>query len=93
MTALMRRHIKIISWCGVLVLCLSVCVQLLGVSGTLLYFADSEDDFQTSVMVGFTIVSGSVTFLPWLTCGYVSAQNPSITAFLWSKTLFHPPLG
>jgi hypothetical protein len=88
----MQKRITILAWCGIFILCLAVCFQLLGVPGTLLNVTDSEDDFQASVMMGYSIVTATVSFLPRLTSFSASPENPSDNAFLWSKVPFHPPL-
>ena len=92
MTAGIRRLISSASWCGVLILCFAICFQLLGAPGTLFNFADSEDDFQASVMLGYTIASGTVSVLPRPASTRASIEIPSTHTFLASYTLFHPPL-
>jgi hypothetical protein len=80
------------SWCGILILCFVICFQLLGAPGTLLGFADSEDDFQTSVMVGYTITSAPSFSLPWLTSFFGFTELASVPVFLRLYSFFHPPL-
>jgi hypothetical protein len=88
----MQKRITALSWCGIFILCLAVCFQLLGVPGTLLNFADSEDDFQASVMTGYSITTAPVSFLPRLTTLLAISNNHSINAFLSPDVPFHPPL-
>lgn len=92
MAAIAKRHITSISWCGILILCLAICCQLLGAPGTLFTFADSEDDFQASVILGYTITSGTSSFLPWLTSFSAFTEMTPLRVFLQSYTLFHPPI-
>ena len=92
MTQVLRKHISVSSWFGILVLCLAVCVQLLGVPGTIFNVMDAQDNFQASVMLGFTIASGTASMLPWLTSSSAFAENPSIRLYVGSDDLFHPPL-
>ena len=88
----MQRHLTAVSWCGIFILCLSVCFQLLGVPGTMFNVADSEDDFQASITGGYTITTAPVSFLPRLTSFSALSENPSVSAFLGSDIPFHPPL-
>lgn len=81
-----------LAWCGILILCLAVCFQLLGAPGTLFNVADAEDDFQASVMMGYSIGTATVSFLPPLTSFFVFPENLSLCALLWSDVPFHPPL-
>jgi hypothetical protein len=87
----MEKRVIAISWCGIFILCLAVCFQLLGVPGTLLNFADSEDDFQASVMTGYSITTAAACFMPRLTIRFAFSENPSVNAFLWPSVPFHPP--
>jgi hypothetical protein len=80
------------SWGGILILCLAICFQLLGVPGTLLNCADSEDDFQASVMIGYTIGSVPGSLLPFLISCLASPRPTSLHALLSSHSVFHPPL-
>lgn len=92
MKRVMQRRITALAWCGIFILCLSVCFQLLGVPGTLFNVADSEDDFQASVMTGYSLATTAISFLPMLTPFFVVSENPLGRAFLWSNAVFHPPL-
>jgi hypothetical protein len=92
MTAVMQRHLTSVSWCGILILCLAICFQLLGVPGTLFNVIDSEDDFQSSVAVGYTIASGIASMVLFLKCVRAFTDPPSARALLRSSSLFHPPL-
>lgn len=92
MTGVLHRHISASCWCGILVLCLAIFLQFLGVPGTMFNVIDSQDDFQASVMLGFTIASGTASLLTWLTSGSASTESPFIHLFLRSYTFFHPPL-
>jgi hypothetical protein len=55
-------------------------------------FADSEDDFQTSVMVGYTITSALSFSLPWLTSFFDFTEIASVPVILRLYSFFHPPL-
>ena len=88
----MQRRITALAWCGIFILCLSVCFQLLGVPGTLFNVADSEDDFQASVMTGYSLATTAISFLPMLTPFFVVSEHPLGRAFLWSDAVIHPPL-
>lgn len=92
MPAILKKHITSLSWCGIVILCLAVCFQLLGVPGTLFNFADSQDNLQASVLLGYTIVTGTANFRPWLISFFASTVTPPVYAFTLSFTLFHPPL-
>ena len=92
MTALVRRHVSFLSWCGVLILCLAICTQLLGAPGTLFDFADSQDDFQASVMSGYTITSVTTSALPSLRSFFGFTEMTSIPVFIQPYNFFHPPL-
>jgi hypothetical protein len=92
MTAILKTHISCLSWCGILLLCLAICFQLLGAPGTLLDFADSEDDFQASVMIGYTIASGAFSPLSYLISDFAVTEASSIHPFIPAFALFHPPL-
>ena len=87
-----KISISSLSLCGVCILCIAVCFQLLGVPGSLLEFADFEDEFQASIMTGFTITAGVVSLLPGLICSFTVSDHPSVSAFLASDIPFHPPL-
>lgn len=87
-----KRHITSLSWCGIFVLCLAICFQLLGVPGTLFNFADSEDDFQASVMLGYTIIAAAVSLLPWLKSLFGSIEITVMYHFVPTYTMFHPPV-
>ncbi len=89
---MLETHISWLSWYGILLLCLAICFQLLGAPGTLFDFADSEDDFQASVMFGYTITSNNPVFLPLLT-SFVGFNNiASVPVLLRLYNFFHPPL-
>ena len=92
MIALMQRHVASASCCGIFILTLAVCFQLLGVPGTLLNFVDFEDACQASITVGYTVTSSSVSLFPYLTRVFASDDNTTVNAFLCSDALFHPPL-
>jgi hypothetical protein len=92
MTDLLHRHISASSWCGILVLCLAICFQLLGVPGTMFNVIDSQDHFQASVMLGLTMVSGTASLLFWLTFCSASGDNSLLHSFLRPYAFFHPPL-
>ena len=92
MATVIRKHLLFLSWGGILILCLAVCLQMLGVPGTLFSFVDFEDDFQASVITGYTITSGSVSFSPYLTPVFTFVDNSRLNDFLSSDALFHPPL-
>ncbi|HSA77447.1 MAG TPA: hypothetical protein VLG72_01130, partial [Nitrospirota bacterium] len=66
MTAIVRKQGRCLWWCGILMLCLAICFQLLGSTGTLFDFNDAEDAFQASVLVGYTITSSVSSWVPWL---------------------------
>jgi hypothetical protein len=92
MSAVLKTHIRPLSWGGILLLCLAICFQLLGAPGTLFDFADSEDDFQASVMVGYTITSDTPVFFPSLTSFVGFTKNASTPMLLRLYNFFHPPL-
>lgn len=92
MTGVLHRHISASCWWGILVLCLAIFFQLLGVPGTMFNVIDSQDDFQASVMLGFTIASGTASLLTWLISCAASTESLSIHPLLRSYTFFHPPL-
>ena len=92
MTEILETHISWFSWCGILLLCLAICFQLLGAPGTLFDFADSEDDFQASVMQGYTITSDTPVFLPSLKSFVGFTKIASLPVLLWIYNFFHPPL-
>ena len=88
----MLRRKTALAWCSVVILSLSVCLQLLGVPGTLFNVSDSEDDFQASVMTGYSIITGTVSqFISTLSfLGF--ADIASLRVFSPSHTFFHPPI-
>ena len=92
MTRVVHRRISATCWCGILALCLAIFFQLLGVPGTMFNVFDSQDNFQASVMLGFTIASGTVSLLTWLTSSSASTESPSLHHCLRSNRFFHPPL-
>jgi hypothetical protein len=92
MTAILKSHISLLSWCGILLLCLAICLQLLGAPGTLFNFADSQDDFQASVMVGYTITSDQPVFLLTLKSSVGFTKITSVPVLLRLYNFFHPPL-
>lgn len=92
MSVISQKHMKFASYFGILILCLAVCIQLLGVQGTLLNFVDSEDDFQASVMIGYTITSGRVSLLPYLPRLVALPHKTKLNVTVFADTLFHPPV-
>ena len=80
--------------CWLVVLCLSVAVvlQLLGVPGTLLDFADSQDTYQTSVIIGYTIVSTASLMSRLSVLGLTRIGEATIQALLRADVLFRPPV-
>ena len=92
MSAIFKTHISCLSWCGILLLCLAICFQLLGAPGTLFDFTDSEDDFQASVMFGYTITSDTPVIFPSLTSFVGFTKIVSVPVLLRLYNFFHPPL-
>ena len=92
MSAILKTHINCLSWCGILLLCLTICFQLLGAPGTLFDSADSEDNFQASVMFGYTITSDMPVFLPLLTSFFGFTEIAPGPVLLRLYNFFHPPL-
>ena len=82
----------LLAWCGILVLCIAVGFQLLGVAGTLLNIFDSEDDYQASVMTGYTIPTAAAALLGGPISVTAVFKTPLASAFLGSEMPFHPPL-
>lgn len=90
--ATVRALITSASWVAILVVCISICFQLLGVPGTMLDLGESEDDFQTSIMVGYTITSNMAPLLLSLTSFLVSIDNMWLPPLSLSLSIYHPPL-
>jgi hypothetical protein len=89
---MLTRHVTSLTWCGILILCLAICIQLLGAPGTLFDFADSDDDFQASVVSGYTVTSGTTSCVPSLRSFFGFTEMASIPVFLRPYNFFHPPL-
>ena len=92
MSVMIKNHVHAVSWCGIVILCVAIFFQLLGAPGTLFDVADSEDDFQASVMFGYTITSNTPVFLPWATSFFGFTEIASVSLFLRLYKFFHPPL-
>ena len=92
MTAVMQRHVASISWWGISILCVAVCIQLLGVPGTLFDITDSEDDFRTSVTTGYSITTSPLSPFASLMSfvGFRDIASLQISSPFYN--FFHPPL-
>lgn len=76
----------------VLLLCVSICVQMPGIAGTLFDFnIDTTDVFQSAVITGYTITSSPSLLLPTLNSEMKLIDLPAIYFFVSSDGPFHPP--
>lgn len=76
----------------VLVLCLCIVAQMLGVPVTLLSPADSPDQVGSSVLEGFSVPPPTVEFLLAGTSVKVSDRSSVMHVPVIASALFHPPV-
>ena len=77
----------------VLLLCVSICVQMPGIAGTLFDFSvDTTDVFQSSVITGYTITSNPSLLVPALTSKTKFIEPPIRYVFVSLDAPFHPPM-
>ena len=77
----------------VLLLCVSICVQMPGIAGTLFDFnIDTTDVFQSAVITGYTITSNPSLLLPGLTSKMKFIELPISYVFVSLDAPFHPPM-
>lgn len=89
MAAMLKRYSVYLS---IVILCLAICFQLLGTPGTLFDLADSEDDFQASIMVGHTMTSNTPSYFLRVTTFSGFTEIASVPECLRVHNFFHPPL-
>jgi hypothetical protein len=76
----------------VLVLCICVTMQMLGVPGTLLNPALSSDILGSSVLEGFSVPSTLLQLTPLKETFAVTEKPLSLHLPILASVLFHPPL-
>ena len=73
-------------------LCITVCIQVLGAPGTLFDFTDTDDVFHATVLTGYAIASAASAVGPALVSSVIASQTACLLALLRADVLFHPPL-
>jgi hypothetical protein len=76
----------------VLVLCVGIVVQMLGVPVTLFSPADAPDPLGSSVLEGFSLPPQTVEFLLPGTSGKASDLSSVMHVPVIASALFHPPV-